>query len=85
MRKTTNNQEGEKINVSISTQRKLSIAVGLLSCAAFIIQGLSTTWGFKEIGEQIVQTALLFSGAINIYFIGATTQKITEEKKDGKN
>ena len=85
MRKTTNNQEGEKINVSISTQRKLSIAVGLLSCAAFIIQGLSTTWGFKEIGEQIVQTALLFSGAINIYFVGATTQKITEEKKDGKN
>ena len=73
------------IKTSISIQRRLSIAVGLLSFTAFIIQGLSTTWGFKEIGEQLTQTALLFSGAINIYFIGATTQKITEEKKDGKN
>ena len=86
MRKTTNNKEigGGSIKVGISTQRKLSIAVGLLSCAAFIIQGLSTTWGFKEVGEQIVQTALLFSGAINIYFIGATTQKISEEKKENE-
>lgn len=71
----------QPIKTSISVQRKLSIAVGLLSFAAFIIQGLSTTWGFQSIGEQITQTALLFSGGINLYFLGATTQKITEEKK----
>lgn len=71
----------QPIKTPISVQRKLSIAVGLLSFAAFIIQGLSTTWGFQSIGEQITQTALLFSGGINLYFLGATTQKITEEKK----
>jgi len=74
-----------KIQTSISVQRKLSIAVGVLSFLAFVIQGLSTTWGFQSVGEQITQTALLISGGINLYFLGATTQKITEESKDGKS
>lgn len=71
----------QPIKTPISTQRKLSIAVGLLSFAAFIVQGLSTTWGFQSVGEQITQTALLFSGGINLYFLGATTQKITDDNK----
>lgn len=75
----------QPIEVSISTQRKLSIAVGLLSFGAFVIQGLSTTWGFPEIGEQITQTCLLISGGISIYFLGSTTQKITEEKKNAES
>lgn len=71
------------------TTRQLSIAVGLLSFAAFIIQGLSRTWGFEAVGDQIVQTALLVSGGINIYFLGVTNYKNTIEKegqdeKDGK-
>lgn len=64
--------------------RQLSIAVGFLSFAAFIIQGLGSTWGFEEVAKQITQTALLFSGGINIYFLGVTNQKNNEEKKDGK-
>ena len=78
-------QNYQQIKTSISIQRKLSIAVGLLSFAAFIIQGLSTTWGFQSVGEQITQTALLFSGGINLYFLGSTAQKITEEKKQDEN
>ena len=64
------------------TTRQLSIAVGLLSFSAFIIQGLSTTWGFEVVGQQITQTALLFSGGINIYFLGITSQKNTQDKED---
>ena len=71
----------EPIKTSISTQRKLSIAVGLLSFSAFVIQALGQTWGFNEIATQIVQTCLAVSGGISIYFLGSTTQKITEEKK----
>ena len=63
------------------TTRQLSIAVGLLSFAAFIVQGLSSTWGFEELGKQITQTALLFSGGINIYFLGVTNQKNNEDKE----
>lgn len=74
----------QPIKTNLTIQRKLSIAVGLLSFAAFIIQGLSTTWGFQGIGEQITQTALLFSGGINLYFLGSTTQKISEENKQNE-
>ena len=68
------------------TTRQLSIAVGLLSFAAFIVQGLGTTWGFEEVSKQITQTALLFAGGINIYFLGVTNQKNNSEKEeDEKN
>lgn len=63
------------------TTRQLSIAVGLLSFVAFIVQGLGTTWGFEEVAKQITQTALLFSGGINIYFLGITSQKNNEDKE----
>ena len=68
--------------------RQLSIAVGLLSFSAFIIQGLGPTWGFEELAKQITQTALLFSGGINIYFLGVTNQKNNDDKEkqnDKKN
>ena len=70
-----------------STTRQLSIAVGLLSFSAFVIQGLGTTWGFEELAKQITQTALLFSGGINIYFLGVTNQKnnVDKEKEDEKD
>ena len=67
------------------TTRQLSIAVGLLSFAAFIVQGLGSTWGFEEVAKQITQTALLFSGGINIYFLGVTNQKNNEEKENEKD
>ena len=67
------------------TTRQLSIAVGLLSFAAFIVQGLGQTWGFDEVAKQITQTALLFSGGINIYFLGVTNQKNNAEKENEEN
>nr|DAX72852.1 MAG TPA: hypothetical protein [Caudoviricetes sp.] len=65
------------------TTRQLSIAVGILSFVAFIIQGLGSTWGFEAVAKQLTQTALLFSGGINIYFLGVTNQKnnADEEKE----
>lgn len=85
MRKTTNNNSGAQIETSISTQRKLSIAVGLLSFSAFVIQALGQTWGFEGVATQIVQTCLAVSGGISIYFLGSTTQKISEEKKNERD
>lgn len=74
------------MQLKTKTTRKLSIAVGLLSFAAFIVQGLGSTWGFDEVAKQITQTALLFSGGINIYFLGITSQKDIDdkEKQNGK-
>ncbi len=64
------------------TTRQLSIAVGLLSFTAFIIQGLGSTWGFEELSKQLVQTALLFSGGVNIYFLGVTNQKNNADREN---
>lgn len=71
----------QPIKTSISTARKLSIAVGLLSFFAFVVQSLGQTWGFPEVASQIVQTCLAVSGGISIYFLGSTAQKITDEKE----
>ena len=68
-----------KFNKKIT--RKLSIATGLLSFVAFIVQGLGSTYGFEPVANQITQTFLLFNGAIGIFFLGDTTRKEIEEKE----
>lgn len=63
------------------TTRKLSIAVGLLSFAAFIIQGLGDIWGFAAVAKQLTATALLVAGGVNMYFSGVTSEKNRQDKK----
>lgn len=74
-----------QIPTSKKITRKLSTAVGLLAFAAFIIQGMGPTWGFEAVAQQITQTILLVSGAINLFFLGSTTQKNIEESKNEKD
>lgn len=75
----------QPIETSISTAKKLSLTVGILSFCAFIVQGLGQTFGFSGVAEQLTQTFLLFAGGINIWFLGSTSQKITQEKKDAES
>ena len=72
------------MKLKMKTSRQLSIAVGILSFIAFVVQGLGPTWGFEEVAKQITQTALLISGGINIYFLGVTNQKNNEEREKNK-
>lgn len=74
----------QQIKTTKKITRKLSIAAGLLSFAAFVVQGLGQTWGFDMVGQQLTQTALLFSGAINIFFLGDTTRKNLAEGENEK-
>ena len=71
-----------QIKTSVSTQRKLSLAAGILSAVATFVALISKTWGFEGVGEQIVTTFLAANTVINMYFFGSTGQKITEEKKN---
>lgn len=66
------------------TTRQLSIAVGLLSFGAFIVQGLGEIWGFAAVAKQISATALLVSGGVSVYFLGVTSQKNNQDKKGEK-
>lgn len=71
-----------QIKVSISTQRKLSLAAGIMSAIATFISLIGKTWGFAGVGEQIVTTLLAATTVINLYFFGSTSQKITEDNKN---
>lgn len=75
----------QPIKTSISTQRKLSLAAGILSAIATFVSLISKTWGFAGVGEQIVTTFLAANTVINLYFFGSTGQKISEENKDEKD
>ena len=75
----------QPIKTSISTQRKLSLAAGILSAVATFVSLISKTWGFAGVGEQIVTTFLAANTVINLYFFGSTSQKITEENNSEKN
>nr|DAV92254.1 MAG TPA: hypothetical protein [Bacteriophage sp.] len=66
------------------TTRQLSIAVGLLSFGAFVVQGLGDIWGFAAIAKQLTSTALLFAGGVNVYFLGVTNQKNNQDRKEAK-
>lgn len=66
------------------TTRQLSIAVGLLSFGAFIVQGLGEIWGFAAVAKQLSATALLVSGGVSVYFLGVTSQKNNQDKKESK-
>lgn len=68
----------QPIKTSLTTQRKLSLAAGILSAVATFVSLISKTWGFAGIGEQIVTTLLAANTVINMYFFGSTGQKITE-------
>lgn len=71
----------ETIEVSMTTKQKLSVAVGILSLLAFLISQLSNTWGFGPLANQFVETMLVVSGAITIYFGCSTVQKHQDEKE----
>ena len=70
-----------QIKTSISTQRKLSLAAGILSAIATFISLIKGAWGFDGIGDQIVPVFLSANTVINMYFLGSTGQKISEDNK----
>lgn len=72
------------MKMKVKTTRQLSIAVGLLSFGAFVVQGLGDIWGFQAVAKQITATALLVAGGVNVYFLGVTNQKNNRDKEDGK-
>lgn len=69
------------MNLSASTNKKLSLAVGVLTFVAAAFLLLGDTWGFSALAKQIFASITGITALINLYFLGSTAQKITEEKK----
>ena len=75
-------QSIQPIDTSMTVKQKLSVAVGILSLCAFLMSQLSKTWGFEAVASQIVETMLIVSSAISIYFGCSTVQKHQDEKEE---
>lgn len=69
------------MKLSASNNKKLSLAVGVLTfiAAAFLLLG--DQWGFSPLAKQIFTSITGITALINLYFLGSTAQKITEGKK----
>lgn len=74
-----------QIKTSISTQKKLSLAAGMLSMIATFVALIKGTFGFDGIGDQIITVFMAANTVINMYFFGSTSQKITTENKNESN
>lgn len=73
--------KNQTIEVSMTAKQKLSVAVGVLSLVAFLISQLAKTWGFGPVADQFVETMLIVSSAISIYFGCSTVQKHQDNKE----
>lgn len=64
-----------------STNKKISIALGILTfIAAFaLLQG--DVWGFSALAKQIFNAITGTTALMNLYFLGSTTEKIANDKK----
>lgn len=65
-----------------STNRKISMAMGVLSFIAALVLFQGDTWGFPELAKQIFASITGTISLVNLYFLGSTTQKISNERSD---
>lgn len=65
-----------------STNRKISLATGVLSAIASLVLFQGSNWGFSELATQISASITGTVAIINMYFFGSTAQKISDERKE---
>ncbi len=64
-----------------NTNKKISIALGLLTATGAAVLLLGDTWGFAALGKQIFASITGLAAIANLYFLGSTSEKITSENK----
>lgn len=64
-----------------STNKKISLALGIVTAVGAGTLVLGPIWGFDGLAQQIFQSITGLAAVVNIYFLGQTAQKITQENK----
>ena len=62
-----------------STNKKISLALGIVTAVGAAVLVLGPIWGFQGLAEQIFQSITGLAAVVNIYFLGQTSQKITQD------
>lgn len=63
-----------------STNRKISLAAGMLSAIASLVLSQGSIWGFEKLAGQISAALIAVTAILNLYFLGSTGQKISDER-----
>ncbi len=69
------------MKLKASTNKKISIALGALTFVAAFVLLQGDIWGFDAFAKQIFTAITGTTALVNIYFLGSTSQKITEDKE----
>ena len=69
------------MTLKTSTNKKISLALGIVTAVGAGTLVLGPIWGFAGLAEQIFQSITGLAAVVNIYFLGQTSQKITQETK----
>lgn len=69
------------MKLKASTNKKISIALGVLTFIAAFVLLQGDIWGFSAFAKQVFTAITGTTALVNIYFLGSTTEKITEAKK----
>ena len=64
-----------------STNKKISIALGVLTFLAAFVLLQGDVWGFSALAKQIFSAITGTTSLVNLYFLGSTTEKIVNDKK----
>ena len=64
-----------------STNKKISIALGILTAIAAAVLILGDTWGFPALAKQIFASITGIAAIVNVYFLGSTAEKINKGTK----
>lgn len=67
-----------------STNKKISLGLGIVTAVGAGVLVLGPIWGFTGLAEQVFQSITGLAAVVNIYFLGQTSQKITQETTTGK-
>lgn len=64
-----------------STNKKISLALGIVTAVGAGALVLGPIWGFDALAQQIFQSITGLAAVVNIYFLGQTAQKITSDSE----
>ncbi|KUF08434.1 hypothetical protein [Leucobacter sp. G161] len=66
------------MKLKASTNKKISVALGVLTAIAACVLILGDTWGFPALAKQIFASITGMTAIVNVYFLGSTAEKITK-------
>lgn len=66
------------MKLKTSTNKRISVALGILTAIAACVLILGDTWGFSALAKQLFASITGIASIVNVYFLGSTTEKINK-------